>query len=75
MYNKKQEQLGLDEFGDKIIPWNVSSSKITHSRFYHFFSKRELKKLVRKLQIKELKKSGGSTEKDNFFLLVKNFKP
>lgn len=74
LYKKKQEQLGLNEFGDKIIPWTVSSSNITHERFYHFFSKRELKKLVRKFQIKELKTSGGSTNKDNFFLMAQHTK-
>ena len=73
-YKKKQKEKGLDEFGDKIIPWTVSSTNITHGRFYHFFSKRELKRLIRKFQIKELKIAGGSTGKDNFFLLAQRLK-
>ena len=72
-YKKKQKKLGLGEFGDKIIPWTVSSTKVTCERFYHFFSKKELKKLVKDFQIKELKISGGSTDKDNFFLLAQQF--
>ena len=72
-YKKKQKKLGLGEFGDKIIPWTISSTKVTYERFYHFFSKSELKKLVKDFQIKELIISGGSTDKDNFFLLAQQF--
>jgi len=73
-YKKRQEQLGLYEFGDKIIPWTVSSTKIKQERFYHFFSKKEIKRLIKPSQIKELKKSGGSTDKDNFFILAQNIR-
>ena len=69
-YQRKQEKIGLSEFGDKIIPWTVSSTNTTYERFYHFFSKKELKMLASKFKIKELKISGGSTDKDNYFLLA-----
>jgi len=74
-YKRKQKEIGLDEFGDKIIPWTVSSTNLTYERFYHFFSKKELKKLVKNLRVKELKILGGSTDKDNFFLLAQQFNP
>jgi len=70
LYKKKQKQLGLDEFGDKIIPWTVSSTNITHERYYHFFSKCEIKGLMNKSKISELEIMGGSTDKDNFFILA-----
>lgn len=73
-YKKRQKKLGLDEFGDRMIPWTVSSTNITYGRYYHFFSIKELKKLVRKFHIKDLKISGGSTDKDNFFLLAQRLK-
>jgi SAM-dependent methyltransferase len=69
-YKKKQTQLGLNEFGDKIIPWTVSSTNITHERYYHFFSKNEIKRLMNKYKISEFKIMGGSTDKDNFFILA-----
>jgi len=70
LYKKKQKQLGFDEFGDKIIPWTVSSTNLTHERYYHFFSKNEIKRLMNKYKIRELEIMGGPTDKDNFFILA-----
>ncbi len=69
-YKNQQKKAGLREFGDKIVPWKVSSEKKTYNRFYHFFSKRELKKITKHFQINELKKFGGPNKKDNFFILA-----
>lgn len=70
-YRKQQNKLGLCEFGDRSVPWTLSKEGITYNRFYHFFSKHEIKKLLKRFKIKELKSLGGSTNKDNFFVLVK----
>ena len=71
-YNVRQNKMGLHEFGDKIIPWTISSLNITENRFYHFFSKKEIKKLMSLFQIEEFSISGGPTDKDNFFILARN---
>ncbi len=70
-YRIKQRNLDLIEHGDKFVPWTISKENLTYNRFYHFFSKKELKKLVRSFVIKEMKKSGGPNKKDNFFVLGK----
>lgn len=71
-YRKHQKELKLYEFGDKYVPWTISKEKKTYNRFYHFFSKREVKKLLRIFKIKEFSMRGGSSNKDNFFILAKN---
>ena len=80
-YKMKQRNQGLLEFGDKFIPWTISKENLTYNRFYHLFSKKELKKLLASFKLKEMKKRGGPNKKDNFFVLaqkvrgVKNTKP
>jgi len=69
IYKKHQKLIGLNEFGDRYIPWTISKENRTYDRFYHFFSKREIKNLLKKFKIKEFWIKGGSTDKDNFFLL------
>ena len=69
-YKKHQRALGLNEFGDKLIPWTLSTKKKTYNRFYHFFSKREIKNLLRIFKLKEFQIMGGSTNRDNFFILA-----
>ncbi len=59
------------EFGDIIIPWNLSSRKKVIKRYYHLFSFHELKTLLKKFNIKKIKKLGGPGNKDNFFILAK----
>lgn len=66
---RKRDDIGI-EHGDKFIPWTISSKNITFNRYYHFFSRRELVKLLRKFNIKKLVKSGGPNQKDNFFILA-----
>ncbi|MFX0020855.1 MAG: methyltransferase domain-containing protein [Candidatus Hermodarchaeota archaeon] len=69
-YRSQQRKKGLEEFGDKYVPWTLSSENITYDRFYHFFSKYELKKLMGIFNIKEFKITGGPTQKDNFFVFA-----
>jgi len=69
-YAELQEELGLNEFGDKFIPWTVSAEKKIYNRYYHFFSKREVKILLKNFKIKEIRTMGGPTNKDNFFILT-----
>jgi len=61
----------LKEFGDILVPWKISNKNIEIKRFYHFFSKYELKSLLRDFKILLIKKFGGPNKKDNFFTLVK----
>jgi len=70
-YRIKQSNLDLTEHGDKFIPWTISKENLTYNRFYHFFSRKELKKLLRSFAIKEMTKKGGPNKKDNFFVLAK----
>jgi SAM-dependent methyltransferase len=69
-YKKQQKKKGLEEFGDKYVPWTLSDEQISFDRFYHFFSKNELKKLMGKFNVKEFKITGGPTQKDNFFVFA-----
>jgi len=69
-YKHQQEKLGLKEFGDKFIPWTFTRKNVTFHRFYHFFSKKEIKKMLQNFIIKEFKMMGGPTKKDNFFILA-----
>lgn len=65
----KQNKLGLLEFGDKFIPWTLSNKNLTYNRFYHFFSLKEIKSLLKSYLIKAIAKRGGPNRKDNFFVL------
>ncbi len=70
-YRIKQNNLDLAEHGDKFVPWTISKENLTYNRFYHFYSRKELKKLLRNFVIKEMAKRGGPNKKDNFFVLAK----
>ncbi len=65
----KQNMLGIFEFGDKHIPWTLSNKNLTYNRFYHFFSLKEIKSLLKSYLIKVIAKRGGPNRKDNFFVL------
>lgn len=69
-YAELQKKSALNEFGDKLIPWTVSAENKVYNRFYHFFSKREVKRLLKIFNIKEIRTMGGPTNKDNFFILT-----
>jgi SAM-dependent methyltransferase len=69
-YKNQQKERGLEEFGDKYVPWTLSKENETYERFYHFFSKRELKKLMKIYNIVEFRITGGPTDKDNFFIFA-----
>jgi SAM-dependent methyltransferase len=69
-YNIQQDDLGLHEYGDRYIPWTLSNKNLTHNRYYHFFSLREIKNLLKNYKIKVISKRGGPTRKDNFFILT-----
>ncbi|NVM17139.1 MAG: class I SAM-dependent methyltransferase [Candidatus Lokiarchaeota archaeon] len=69
-YNKTQEKLGLKEYGDKYVPWTISNKNLTYNRYYHFFSLKEIKKLLKIYLIKLIFKRGGPNRKDNYFVLT-----
>ena len=71
-FNHKQQQEidGLSQFGDKYIPWTLSKENMIFKRFYHFFSKHEIKNLLKDFTIKEFKIMGGPSNNDNFFILA-----
>lgn len=69
-YKKAQKMEGLEEFGDKYVSWKISSKKKKYNRFYHFFSKHEIKKLIKIFKIQEFKIMGGPNDRDNFFILA-----
>ena len=69
-YKVHQKKLDLREFGDKLVPWTISKKERTYNRFYHFFTKKELKNLLKTYKIREFKILGGPTNKDNFFILA-----
>jgi SAM-dependent methyltransferase len=69
-YKNQQNKIGLTEFGDKRVPWKISTEKIACYRFYHFYSKRELKKSIKHFSVKVLNKFGGATNKENYFVLA-----
>ncbi|MFX0176097.1 MAG: class I SAM-dependent methyltransferase [Candidatus Hodarchaeota archaeon] len=70
-YHNRQKEIGLENFGDIFIPWKVAKDNETYYRFYHLFSKLEIKKMLKQYRIKEVKKLGGPNKKDNFFVLAK----
>jgi len=69
-YNKTQENLGLIEYGDKYVPWTLSNKNLTYNRFYHFFSLKEIQKLLDDYIIRVILKMGGPGGGDNFFVLT-----
>jgi SAM-dependent methyltransferase len=69
-YKKIQDSSGLAEYGDKYIPWTLSKRKLTFNRFYHFFAKKELQKLLKEFTIKVFTRRGGPNKRDNFFILT-----
>ena len=69
-HNKQQKIDGLSQFGDKYIPWTLSEENMIFNRYYHFFSKREVKNLLKNFTIKEFKIMGGPNNHDNFFILA-----
>ena len=69
-HKRKKKINGLEEFGDKYVPWTDSQEKETYNRFYHFFSKHEIKKLLKIFEIKDFKIMGGPGNCDNFFILA-----
>ncbi|MHA1148900.1 MAG: class I SAM-dependent methyltransferase [Promethearchaeota archaeon] len=71
-YYTVQNERELYEFGDILIPWTVSSQNMRYYRFYHLFSKKEARKLVRKFKLLTFKVCGGPGKKDNFFLFIEN---
>lgn len=74
-YQRKQIDKGLPEFGDIFVPWHVSAENATINRYYHLFSLSEVKTLLGDLfKIKYLEKTGGPTEKDNFFVFAQKEK-
>ncbi len=70
-YKKQQKIIGLEEFGDKYVSWTLSKEKKSYNRFYHFFSKYELKRILRIFDLIEFKITGGPTNKDNFFIFAR----
>ena len=70
-YLKAQRKLGLEEFGDKQVPWTLSKENKTYLRFYHFFSHREAKNLLKNFRTVKMIKLGGPGKKDNYFFLAK----
>ncbi len=69
-YKKQQKAIGLHEFGDKYVPWTTSSEKKIYQRYYHFFSKHEIKSILEGFKIKEFKIMGGPNKHDNFFIFA-----
>lgn len=69
-HREQQKVAGLDEYGDKFIPWTLSGENRVYNRFYHFFSKTEIKKLLKIFEIKEFNIMGGPSNNDNFFIFA-----
>ncbi|MFX0082757.1 MAG: class I SAM-dependent methyltransferase [Candidatus Hodarchaeota archaeon] len=69
-HDKQQKMVGLEEFGDKFVPWSLPGENKVYNRFYHFFSKREIKKLLKIFNIKEFNIMGGPSNSDNFFIFA-----
>jgi len=69
-HDKRQKISGLEEPGDLFIPWRLSGEDKAYNRFYHFFSKHEIKKLLKIFDIKEFKIMGGPNNSDNFFIFA-----
>jgi len=70
-YKRQQNNIGLSEFGDKLVPWSISGGEVTYLRYYHFFSKQEIKNLLKSYTIKVIIVMGGPTKRDNFFIIAR----
>ncbi|MHA2393288.1 MAG: class I SAM-dependent methyltransferase [Promethearchaeota archaeon] len=70
-HREQQKIVGLEEHGDRFIPWTLSGENRVYNRFYHFFSKNEIKRLLKVFEIKEFKIMGGPSNNDNFFIFAK----
>lgn len=71
---ERQKMAGLSEFGDKFVPWTLSVNGKAYNRFYHFFSKKEIIKLLKPFQIRDLRLTGGPNNRDNFFIFAQKSK-
>lgn len=69
-YRAQQNEQELMEHGDKYITWTLSKKQKEISRFYHFFSAVEFKRLLKDFDILKFEMLGGPTSKDNFFVLA-----
>ncbi|MFX1324646.1 MAG: class I SAM-dependent methyltransferase [Promethearchaeota archaeon] len=69
-HREQQKIEGLGDYGDMFVPWTLSGENRVYNRFYHFFSKTEIKKLLKLFEIKEFKIMGGPSNNDNFFIFA-----
>jgi SAM-dependent methyltransferase len=69
-HRQQQKTAGLEEFGDKYVPWELSKEKSVYNRFYHFFSKSEIRRLLKIFEIIDFKIMGGPSNSDNFFIMA-----
>lgn len=59
------------DFGDIFMPWKDSQGKVLAERYYHCFTKRELKRLARQAGFKIVKSwPAGEKEKANLYLIA-----
>lgn len=64
------------DFGDVLLPWKDSTGENKFDRYYHFFSKREIKKLFKETNLK-IKESGvlkneRGTRNNLYYILQKD---
>ncbi len=71
--NLKDKLLGRMSFRDAFIPWKNGKGEIITERYYHFFKKKELRKLLEKagLVVDKVFIKGRNT-KSNIFVFAKN---
>lgn len=63
------------DFFDVFVPWKDSQGKVLVQRYYHCFTKRELKNLAKKTGFLILKLwEEGKGKESNLFLIAKNIK-
>lgn len=60
------------EFGDIFVPWHGPDKKILANRFYHLFTMSEMKKILKKVDIKilECRYFSGKTKDENLITLI-----
>ena len=68
-FKQLQKDQGLEDFGDILIPWNVANLNKTYERYYHLYTKAEIKRSFSSFKKLELCKLGGPNKSDNFFAL------
>ncbi len=68
IYKEDEKNKGLLEFGDIFIPWKKSDGQGESQRFYHLFSKREVRSMMKIFSVKKFSILGGPNNKDNFFI-------